>query len=406
MRSVYGRSPWIDRFPKSRIPSYPRHRGDLDVDVAIIGGGLTGCATAYALAAAGIKVALFEADRVGRASSGASAGWITDEPPAGFAAIDAALGRRAARHAWQAWRRAALDFEALIRRLDLKCYAEPRAALLVAQTPEQAIRLERERKARIDAGLDGTFLPARAIGAVAGFPAAAAIRSRDGAALDPYRATLGLAAAAAKRGAKIFEKSPVVKTAFTRDAASVSVGGAVIRTRRVIVATGNVPPLFKPLARHFTPRTAYLALTEPVPAKLRKSLGSRDHLLRDAADPPHRISWVDDERLLVSGADAEPASARARETALIQRTGQLMYELSVFYPDISGLHAAYGWDAPYSATSHGLPIVGPHRNYPHHLFAFGDASQSVTAAYLASRILLRHHLEDTQAADDVFAFTR
>ena len=53
----YGRSPWIDRFPKSRIPSYPRFRGPLDVDVAIVGGGLTGCATAYAFAAAGVKAA-------------------------------------------------------------------------------------------------------------------------------------------------------------------------------------------------------------------------------------------------------------------------------------------------------------------------------------------------------------
>ena len=59
----------LDR-PRSRspaFPAYPKHRGTLDVDVAIVGGGLTGCATAYACAAAGISVALFEADRLGRA---------------------------------------------------------------------------------------------------------------------------------------------------------------------------------------------------------------------------------------------------------------------------------------------------------------------------------------------------
>ena len=60
-----GRSPWLDQFPKSRIRGYPKHRGNLDVDVAIIGGGLTGCAVAYAFAAAGITIALFEADRIG-----------------------------------------------------------------------------------------------------------------------------------------------------------------------------------------------------------------------------------------------------------------------------------------------------------------------------------------------------
>lgn len=405
MRPVYGRSPWVDRFPKSRVPAYPRHRGAFDVDVAIVGGGLTGCATAYACAAAGVNVALFESERIGRGSSGSSAGWVTDEPPVEFTGLDTALGRRAARHAWQAWRRAALDFEALVRRLDLKCHPERRPALVLGRNEEQAARLAREHKARTAAGVDGALVPARSLGAVTGFPALAALRSRESAVVDPYRVTLGLAAAAVSRGAQIFERSPVVKTSFTREGATVSVGSALVRTRRVIVATGGATALFKPLARHVTPRTAFLVMTEPVPAKLRRSLGSRDHLLQDLAEPPHRIWWQDDERLLVGGADDNVAPARKRDAVLIQRTGQLMYELSTFYPDISGLQPAYGWDAPYGATTSGLPIVGPHRNYPHHLFAFGGG-QSLTGAYLASRILLRHHLDELQASDATFGFPR
>jgi glycine/D-amino acid oxidase-like deaminating enzyme len=378
--------------------------GDSDVEVAIVGGGLTGCATAYAFAAAGIGVALFEADRIGRGSSGSSAGWITDEPSTRFADVDRVLGRRAARHAWQAWRRAALDFAALIRRLDLKCYAQARSGLLVANTHEQAAMIAREQKLRSDASIESSVVPPRSIGAMTGFAAAAALRSRDNTTIDPYRATLGLAAAAVKRGAQIFERAAVTKTSFNRQAATLTVGSSTVRTRRIIVATGTPPPFFKPLARHFDPRSAYLVLTEPIPAKLRKSLGSRDHLLRDGASPPHRISWVDDERLLVSGADSERIAAKGRDAVLVQRTGQLMYELSTFYPDISGLQPAYGWDAQYAITASGLPVIGPHRNYPHHLFALGDGSDSVTGAYLASRALLRHHQEDPQAADLAFGF--
>jgi glycine/D-amino acid oxidase-like deaminating enzyme len=404
MRVVYGRSPWVDRYPKSRVPAYPKHRGDLDVDVAIIGGGLTGCAAAYAFSAAGVKVALFEADRLGRGSSGASLGWITDEPSLGFGDLERIVGRRAARHAWQAWRRAALDFAALIRRLDLKCRLEPHGSLTVAQTAEQGARMAREQKARKDAGVDGVSVPLRAIGPLAGFPAAAALRSRESATIDPYRATLGLAAAALDRGAEIFERSPVSKTTFDRRLASLTVGAATIRARRIIVATGDTGALFKPLARHFVPRTTYLVLTEPVPSRLRKALGSRDHLVRDSADPPHRLCWVDDERLMVSGADSDAVPARGRESMLVQRTGQLMYELSTFYPEISGLQPAYGWDAPYLTTARGIPVIGAHRNYPHHLFALGDGSHSVTGAFLASRVLLRQHLEEPQVADAAFGF--
>ena len=59
--TTYNRSPWIDSFPKSRVPSFPRHRGTIQTDVVIVGGGLTGCATAYAFAAAGIKVVVVDA---------------------------------------------------------------------------------------------------------------------------------------------------------------------------------------------------------------------------------------------------------------------------------------------------------------------------------------------------------
>jgi glycine/D-amino acid oxidase-like deaminating enzyme len=406
MRPVYGHSPWTHRFPKSRVPSYPPLRGNLDVDVVVIGGGLTGCATAYAFAAAGVKVVLLEADRIGSGATAASAGWLTDAPSPSFTRMDGAIGRRAARHAWQAWRRAALDFEALLRRLDLKCHPASKQALLVARTPEQAVALAREQKARRDAGLDSTLVPARSLGAVIGFPAASALRTKDNMMLDPYRAALGLASAAVSRGVRIFERSTVTKTAFTREDASVSVGASIVRTKRVVVTTGTAGSLFKPLARHMTPRTTYLALTNPVPARTRKILGSRDYLLCEAAESPHRIAWVDDDRLLVSGAESDAVPARARDAALVQRTGQLMYELSTFYPEISGLQPAFGWDARFSITPSQLPVIGPHRNFPHHLFAFGDSSQSVTGAYLASRILLRHHLGDAGAADEVFGFGR
>src|SRR4051812_34935414 len=238
MRPVYGRSPWLDRVPTSKVPSYDKHRGDLRTDVAIIGGGLTGCATAYGFAAAGINVALFEADRIGRASTGAASGWITDEPAAAFMRIESALGGRAARHTWQAWRRAALDFEALLRRLEIKCQFEPRCALTVARTSEQAAQLARERKARRDAGLDSVLMPPKSIEAVTGFPSTAAVRSKDSATVDPYRTALGLAAAAEERGARIFERSPVTKTTFTRETAMLTVGSSRVHANRVIVATG------------------------------------------------------------------------------------------------------------------------------------------------------------------------
>ena len=72
--------------------------------------------------------------------------------------------------------------------------------MTVAVTPEQVARLKREQKARRDRGhRRAAAQRARGQRARSALGAAAALRAKDGATLDPYRACLGLAAAAAER---------------------------------------------------------------------------------------------------------------------------------------------------------------------------------------------------------------
>jgi len=129
-------------------------------------------------------------------------------------------------------------------------------------------------------------------------------------------------------------------------------------------------------------------------------------VLRDSAAPPHVIRWVGEDRLLIEGADSAQAPDRLRDKVAIQRTGQLMYELSTLYPDVSGIQPEYGWMTDYARTEDGLPYIGVHRNFPHHLFAFGNSSHSVTGAYLASRILLRQCSGEMDPTDAAFGFHR
>jgi glycine/D-amino acid oxidase-like deaminating enzyme len=405
----YGRAPWGDRFPASRVPSYPRYRRPFTndvVDVVIIGGGLTGCATAYAFAAAGIKAIVLEADRIGQGSASLAAGWISDDPGVPFAEAEALLGLRTARAGFKEWRRAAIEFSTLLRRLNIKCHLEPRTSLTIAMTPEQDARLRKERKTRLDAGLEAPALGARVVAKEVALNPTVALRGREGALIDPYRACVGLAEAAAKRGARFFEKSPVKRITFNRKIADVYTTGSRIRTRKIIVATGTPTMLFKSLRRHFWFKTTYVALTDPIHARVRKQLGGRKTVVRDSADPYHVVRWLDDERLMVMGADIETPDDRQKTKILGPKTGQLMYELSVLYPEISGIQPEFGWSIDYAKTAEGLPYIGPHRNFPHHLFAFGDSSHSVTGSYLASRVLLRYFQNALDPSDKAFEFNR
>ena len=139
----YGRSPWTDRLPRSRVPSYPRLKGRHEIDVVIIGGGLTGCATAYAFAAAGIKVALVEASQIGRGASSLSSGWVSDDPGASFVAgaANARPSRRAPCLAGVAARRARLHC-ARSAASTSNASSSRSASLVAAITPDQALQSE------------------------------------------------------------------------------------------------------------------------------------------------------------------------------------------------------------------------------------------------------------------------
>jgi len=412
LRTRYGISPWIDLTPSSRIPEFARLRGTHTADVVIIGGGLTGCAIAHACALAGIKVFVVEADRLGRGSAGRSTGLLLPEPGPAFRDLEQLHGLRAARSAFESWRRAALEGAALLRRLNIKCGLEPVTPLLVAardpSLPAGAVEkmLRREFEARANAGVPATFLTRKLMGKVTVPEAPAAIRMRDGFALDPYRACLGLAAAAASRGAALFERSRVKKVKVARKHVDVIAEGGQVRAATVIVATGTATPEFRQLRRHFKRRESYLVLTEPMPAAIRKQIGTRDTTFSDTREPHRRVRWTADDRILIAGATQDEIPERKRPAALVQRTGQLMYELLTMFPAISGLMPEYGWELISGETADGLMYIGPHRNYPRHLFALGSGGDSVTGAFLAARILVRALQDAPEKEDAVWGWTR
>ena len=117
------------------VPPIHAIEDNSETDVVVIGGGLTGCACAYAFAAPGVKVIVLEAERSAparprhrRASFARTSTPPFSRPPHwayGFARASM----------WQAMRRASLDFAAALRRLRIRCDLAPQD-LLIARCRE------------------------------------------------------------------------------------------------------------------------------------------------------------------------------------------------------------------------------------------------------------------------------
>jgi len=395
---------WLDRYPKSKRPSYPRWRGDADTTVVVVGGGLTGCATAYALSQAGVAVVLLEADRIGAGSTAASNGLGRDGFDASFESASRAHGRRTARTLWHGAHRASLDFAAAMRRLSIRCDLDPATLLLVARGSD-ARPVKRELEARRAGGLDHTWKTPAAVQRDVSMESAGAIAAR-GFTCDPFKACLGLAAAAVAKKARIFEHSPVTRIRDRRSSIEITTGAGTIHAESAVVATPARLPDLRALRRHLTPFHRYTVVTDPLAAPVRKDIGPPAACVQDNETPSHVAQWTKDGRVMVTGGDQRAVAPRAEPQALIQRTGQLMYELSLLYPAISGTMPAWSWAQPYDVTVDDLPYLGPHRNFPRHFFALGDTRHGPSIAWLASRLAMRWVTGRPDKGDDAFGFGR
>ena len=402
----YGALYWTERTPASTRPKYPSCRGALTADVVVIGGGLTGAMAACVLARGGLDVIVLEAGRVASAGTAAGLGVVVPQPTASFVETSAALGLRAARTAWQTSRSSALDLLASARRLGVRCKAVQLPLVAHAPRLEAAIALRREQTARKDAGLAAPWLAPAALESLIGTDTAGGLKLAGAATFDPVLAALGFLRAAEAAGARIFENSPVRRTTFTRQSAQVRLAGASIDTGGVYVATARPGTLFPQLRRHVRESCTYTVVTEPLVGPMKRETGRRSVLVTEMPGQSPCLRWLKDDRAMFTGAPGPVVGPRQQDKVLVQRTGQLMYELSLRYPVISGLSARWSWTTPVVTTADGLPWIGPHRNHPFHFFAIALGASGDALGWFAAKAALRHFTGAARREDAVFAFTR
>ena len=404
----YGQPYWTRRAPRPARATRGAGRplkGAHTADIVVIGGGLTGCASAYALARAGFSVVLVEAETIASGATSRGMGAVIPTPDTLFVPAKKSAGK-AAKVAFAEAQAGAKGLAATLKKLRIGCDLTSTELLVSAPFTNDAAELKKEAAARKAAGLDGVLIGEDAARTRLATETRAALRLRDAFVIDPVKAAHGLAAAARKAGVRIVEGTAVKKTTFTRKDVTIVMAGATITATGVVVATGRPGRLFHQLERHVRVSQGYTVVTEPLTTAMRKAVGTRAALYTESTESPRWIRWLADHRALCTGlAGPEPAGAKA-DKAVLQRSNQLMYELSLRYPDISGLPPAFGWDVPVVTTADGLPWIGPHRNYPFHFFALALGWHGEAQAWVAAQAAVRYFTGKPTKSDALLGFAR
>jgi len=399
-----GTSLWLDQYDGPTLEAPPL-RGRHEADVVIVGGGITGCLTAERLARGGLRVSLLESKRIGRGSTSASTALLMQEPDVDFGDLAERYGRRTTATVWAASRRAVGAMSRALARLGHRKAVHRLPSVYFTRDAGEARTLEREVRARLRAGIKCRWLNADQLRKLSGIDGAGAILTQGNAQVNPYRACLAFAAAAARHGAALHEHSAVRRIRVEGSGVEAVTGRGVVRARWAVIATGYATPEFKPLAGRFTMKETYVLATAPLGASGRRRLGLGDVMLWDTDRPYHYARWTADGRLLFGGCD-HPHTRKTSAASLRVRIRDLLDDLHDLYPAAADLSPDYAWGGLFATTPDGLPYIGPHRRYPRHLFALGYGGNGMTFGFLAGEILERSLSGRARPEDELFRFNR
>ncbi len=359
---------WIATQEGSGFPSL---KGNLAVDVAIVGGGITGLTAATLLKEAGLTVAVIEAGRLAEGVSGYTTAHLTEALDRSYETLIKDFGEDGARLAAESSRAALSAIEGLVGQGGIECGFTKLPAYQYTEDADRVPELEAERKAALSIGVRVSLthnvpLP---------FTVAGALRFDNQAQFHPRRYLHALALAVPGGGSQVFENTRVMAIE-DGDPCRVVTESATVTARDVIVATHG--PFSNVLLQTKVANYQSYVLALRLKTGEEAPLG----LFWDTEDPYHYIRAQTTDKgplLLVGGEDhktGQDDNTVERFEALLEFARRRFKVASV----------QYRWSDQVVEPVDGLPFIGRGLASRHVYLATGYSGTGLTLGTLAAML--------------------
>ena len=324
----WGLPPWTIEFHSEHLPLPD------EVDFAIVGGGFTGLAATAWLRhlQPNSRVALFESSRIGAGSSGHTGGMALAETAAGDLP---GLGDVLA------------GLSSILRELQVQSDLELPGALEIGR---QGIAANSPIKWS-DSGTLGVT------------------REVPGGTIDPGKMLSGLARAAVKRGALIFENAPVASLNVA-ESLVLHVAGRPVRARCILLATNAESLELSGLADRAQPKFTLAVATEPISSAQISSLGLAQGKPFYTADLPYLWGRVFQRNRVIFGSGLvhledwrEMLTLNVTEGHAAELLAGLERRVRTLHPALQTVRLSHRWGGPILIADRWQPVFRRHAEH-------------------------------------------
>jgi glycine/D-amino acid oxidase-like deaminating enzyme len=343
--------------PADSSPSLPE-----SVDVAVIGAGFTGLSAARTLAKLGAKVAVLESETIGWGASSRNGGMVLTGMKLGVNQLISKYGRELTQRMYAASLATIDCVEQIVREEEIECdfsrsghlevackqkhfddYA--RQAELIAREFNHELRVVQRHELSAEIGSNIYF---------------GGMVDEVSAGLNPARYVAGLARAAMKAGAQIFEHAGVeslqCESRQGEAGWKLTTSRGALWARDVFVGTSGYTGRATPaLQKKIIPIGSFIITTEILPGKLARELSPRNRMIYDSKNYLYYYRLTPDGRMLFGGRAAffPENDQTVRRSAEILRRGMIDV-----YPQLSDAKVEYVWGGTLDFAFDIMPHAG------------------------------------------------
>lgn len=360
------------------LPAFGPLEHALDVDMVVVGGGITGVTCSRILGGAGIRVALLERDRCGQKNNAGATAHLTFVSDLRISQLVRSHGMENARSIWNAGLTALRQIEEIVANDRIDCDFTTVPGYLTARIgaeEDETAELEAEARLVAELGFSSYFLPRCPLIERPGicFPNQATIH--------PLKYVAGLLRAIRDQGGLVFEETGVDEVGDGENGIQVSANGQTVSCRCVLIATDVTLKGMSSLIGATLPQTMLAPCTSHVVGARVPRGKVSPALFWDTSTPCFHLraqAGADDDYLMLGGRDQKTGQAEVQDSPF----DGLDVMLRSLVPEAVIQHH---WSGQVTESHDGLPLIG--EMSPGQFVATGFSGNGITFATLAGMMI-------------------
>jgi len=375
---------------------------NIEVDVAVVGGGMAGLMCAQRAREQGFSVTIIEAAYCGAGASGKSSGFITPDSELELSDLISAYGESQAKKLWEFVTSGCEAIRKNILDNKLECDYQVQDSLFIANTRKGRDKILHEHSARQQLNYSSTLYEAKNIpDIVKSNHYHGAVRYPGTFGIVSYLYCQGLKNVLVKQGVKVYERIPVTQI----NGHILHCGNYQVTAKNIIVSIDHFLPALGIVPHDVYHAQTFLALSSPLTLSEQKKIFPQDNLMVWDTDLIYQYYRMTGEgRLLLGGSNVLYTYKRQKSHSPQLVIKKLHRYLQTKFPEVD-IKLEYFWPGFIGVSKDFLPIAGQHPHLPYVYYIAGAAGLPWAAAlgrYMADKIA------DTKAGelDQYFATPR